>query len=590
MASRSARTWASRRAPRPLTGSTRAISACVTIAQVEQWWTSFQDPVLNQLILNAYSQNLSLQEAGCRVLEARAQLAVTRGDLFPQKQTAGAQYQRAAASLVTNGSPGLANQFYNDTAMGFNLSWEIDFWGRFRRAVTAQEHVLQASCFNYNHVLVTLLGDVASNYVQVRTLQQRMAYVQANVDLQNRILTVAERRLKAGSRNAVDCHQARSTLAQTEAQIPQLKLAMRQACDRLCVLLGRPAYDLERELGFCPIPTAPAVIAIGLPCDLLRRRPDVQRAERLAYAQAEQIGIAEAALYPAFFINGTIGVESEQLNQLFTNPALTGAIGPSFQWNILNYGRIRNNMRVQEARFQALVLAYQETVLKANAEVEDCLAAYLLAQDRTGLLDRSVAESRQAADLITREYQGGTADFNHVALIEQNLVQQQDMQVQSHGDIAEGLIQLYRALGGGWQIPPRAHVATRAMPQAAPQAIPASSDHPPGAAQGSGNHAAPTSERSGGHARGAEAARAPAFVGNSSGGADVPHLAAEFVGNRSPGADAAFRPELVGSKSAPAPMPPARQSLSTTVPLAPMPPARQVCRQQICPWRRCRRN
>ncbi len=434
---------------------------------------------------------------------------------------------------------------------------------------------MQASCFNYNHVLVTLLGDVASNYVQVRTLQQRMAYVQANVDLQNRILTVAERRLKAGSRNAVDCHQARSTLAQTEAQIPQLKLAMRQACDRLCVLLGRPAYDLERELGFCPIPTAPAVIAIGLPCDLLRRRPDVQRAERLAYAQAEQIGIAEAALYPAFFINGTIGVESEQLNQLFTNPALTGAIGPSFQWNILNYGRIRNNMRVQEARFQALVLVYQETVLKANAEVEDCLAAYLLAQDRTGLLDRSVAESRQAADLITREYQGGTADFNHVALIEQNLVQQQDMQVQSHGDIAEGLIQLYRASAAVGKFrrvrtlqhgrcrrqPRRQSRPLRTTPQAPPKAPETMLPPPPSVPA-----AMP-------------AAPMPPAPPRSSGTVPVAPMPPTSQPSSSATVPLAPMPPSGPSLSATdpvAPMPrPSRPSSSATVPLAPMPPARQ---------------
>ncbi len=270
--------------------------------------------------------------------------------------------------------------------MGFNLSWELDFWGRFRRAVTAAEHSLEASCANYNQVLVTLLGDVASNYVQVRTLQQRIEYVRANVALQARLLAVAERRLKAGSKSAVDCHQARSNLAQTEAQIPQLKLAMRQACDRLCVLLGQSPTALEKELGVGPIPSASAVIAIGIPADLLRRRPDVQRAERLALAQGEQIGIAEAELYPMFAINGTIGVESDRLSQLLTSSALTGNIGPVFQWNILNYGRIRNNMRMQEARFQARVAAYQETVLRANAEAEDGLAMFFSAQERTLML------------------------------------------------------------------------------------------------------------------------------------------------------------------------------------------------------------
>ena len=260
-------------------------------AQVEQWWTVFQDPVLNRLIADAYSQNLSLREAGFRVLEARAELGMTRGNLFPQSQGALGGYQRGAASQVANSSPGTAAQFFNDTGLGFNLSWELDFWGRFRRAVTAAEHSLEASCANYNQVLVTLLGDVASNYVQVRTLQQRIEYVRANMALQARLLAVAERRLRAGSKSAVDCHQARSNLAQTEAQIPQLKLAMRQACDRLCVLLGQSPTALEKELGVGPIPSVSAVIAIGIPADLLRRRPDVQRAERLALRRGSRLAL-----------------------------------------------------------------------------------------------------------------------------------------------------------------------------------------------------------------------------------------------------------------------------------------------------------
>ncbi len=271
--------------------------------------------------------------------------------------------------------------------------------------------------------------------------------------------------MKAGAKSAVDTHQARSNLAQTEAQIPQLKLALRQACDRLCVLLGRSPADLEKELGVGPIPSAPEVIAVGIPCDLLRRRPDVQRAERLAFAQGEQIGIAEAELYPMFFINGSIGYEADRLNELFTPPAFTGNIGPSFQWNILNYGRIRNNMRMQEARFQARVAAYQETVLRAGAEAEDGLAMFLTAQERAMMLDKSVVSANLALGLIAKDYKGGAADFNHVALIEQNLVQQQDLQAQAHGEIAQGLIQVYRALGGGWQVPPCEGVEVQATLQ-----------------------------------------------------------------------------------------------------------------------------
>jgi len=415
-----------------------------------RWWTVFHDPTLDGLVAHATSQNLTLREAGFRILEARAQLGIASGSLFPQTQQAFGGYQREAASLLSGDSNAFPQQFFNQWAFGFNLSWEIDFWGRFRRAVTAAEDTLGASCANYGNVLVTLQSDVAANYVLVRTLQQRIEYVRENVELQQKVLDIADRRMKAGAKSASAAHQARSTVEQTEAQTPQLRVAVRQACNRICVLLGMPPSDLEKELGPGVIPTVPAVVVVGIPAELLRRRPDVRRAELLAAAQGQQIGIAEADLYPAFAIDGTLGWQSENLSQLFNSKALTGNVGPVFQWNILNYGRIRNNMLAQDAKFKALVMTYQETVLRADAEVEDGLTAFLNAQERAQLLDASVADSQQAVDVVTREYQGGAANFDQLALIEQNLVVQQDLQAQAHGEIVQGLIQVYRALGGGW--------------------------------------------------------------------------------------------------------------------------------------------
>lgn len=462
-----------------------------------QWWAVFQDPILDRLIADASSQNLSLREAGFRVLEARGQLGIASGNLFPQTQEAFGGYQRGAFSQVANGSPGVERQFFDQWALGFNLSWELDFWGRFRRAVAAAENTLEASCANYDQVLVTLLGDVASNYVQVCTLQQRIESLRANVKLQEGVRDTAERRWKAGDTDQLDYRQACSNLAQIQSRIPQLRLAKRQACNRLCVLLGRPPTDLENE--YCPglIPTAPETVTIGIPADLLRRRPDVRRAEREAAAQGEQIGIAEADLYPMFAINGTIGYESEHLSQLFTSPALTGSVGPVFRWNILNYGRIRNNMRVQDARFWALVMSYQETVLKANAEVEDGLAMFLRAREREARLNESESSTKQAVQIITTKYQWGGADFNRVAVIQQDLVQQQDQLAQARGEIAQGLIQVYRALGGGWEFCPlpAESVPVVPLPQGTPpdpsldpRPMPAV---PPSAGPGAGSDVAP---------------------------------------------------------------------------------------------------
>ena len=416
---------------------------------LDQWWSVFADPTLDRLIQQSTAQNLSLREAGFRILEARAQLGIAAGNLMPQSQSAGGGYLREAASQVAGTTPGFARQFFDQWAGGFNLAWEIDFWGRFRRAVLAAEDTLGASSANYSHVLVTLRGDVASNYVLIRTLQQRVAFVRANIDLQTRLLDIADRRHKAGSRSAADTLQAKSNL-QTAAQEPQLKTLIRQASNRLCVLLGRPPADLEVELGPGSIPTAPSFVAVGIPADLLRRRPDVRR-ERLAAAQGQQIGIAEASLYPAFAINGVLSYQSENLGQLFTPQALAGNVGPLFQWNILNYGRIRNNIREQDARFHALVTAYQETVLKANAEVEDGLVAFLRRSKR----QIARRQRRQYATSDRRRWQGISERCRRLQscpLLELSLVQQQDLKAQAVGDIAQGLVHVYRALGGGWPV------------------------------------------------------------------------------------------------------------------------------------------
>lgn len=449
---------------------------------LNRWWEVFQDPNLDQFIVSASRQNLSLREACFRVLEARAQLGITRGEIFPQQQSAAGGYQRWAISQEAGSAPGYSSQFFDQWNFGFNLSWELDLWGRLRRAVTAAEHTLDASCANYDDVLVTLLGDVASNYVHVRTLQDRIRLAWENVKLQKELVRVAERRFKVGSirAHAVDVPQSRSSLAQTEAQIPQLSIELRQACDRLCVLMGIPPTDLDKQLGLGPIPTAPTAVAIGIPADLLRRRPDVRRAEHDALAQGERIGIAQADLYPAFFINGSLGYSAENVPQLFNSSSLSGVVGPAFQWNILNYGRIRNNVRAQDARFQAMVAAYQNTVLRANAEVEDGLVSFYRAQDRTQALDRSVASAKEAVDIGLKEFSAGKVDYNQVAVIEQNKVQQEDLQALAHGEIAQGLIRVYRALGGGWQLPPTtvAEVAQSSATMPAPQASTAAPSAP----------------------------------------------------------------------------------------------------------------
>jgi NodT family efflux transporter outer membrane factor (OMF) lipoprotein len=421
---------------------------------LSRWWTVFKDPTLDRLITCAYQQNLTLREAGFRVLEARAQLKIAVGEVFPQQQNATGSYNHEAITKSTAGNAP-SRRFFDQWNSDFNLAWEIDFWGRLRRAVAAADAQLDASVGGYDDVLVTLLGDVATNYVQIRTLQERIRLLKLNVELQRWVVDLLQQRLQGGFRaTRLDVAQGISTLEQTEAQIPELEIGLQQATNRLCVLMGMPPADLQNVLGEDRIPTAAPEVVIGIPADLLSRRPDVRRARYLAAAQAELIGIAQADLYPALSINGTLGWQARNFDDLFAGQSLNSNIGPSFQWNLLNYGRIVNNVRLQEARFNELVLAYQQSVLAADEEVENGLVTFLRAQRRERHLATSADAATDAVKTIFLQYQAGRADadFNRYALIEQNRVQQQDLLAQSRGEIALGLIQVYRAMGGGWEI------------------------------------------------------------------------------------------------------------------------------------------
>jgi NodT family efflux transporter outer membrane factor (OMF) lipoprotein len=422
---------------------------------LSKWWTVFNDPVLDSLVCYAYGQNLTLRQAGFRVLEARAELAIAAGQLFPQTQFGRGDYIRSVVSTEFPNRGILATRYTSQFDLGFNLAWELDFWGRFRRAVESANATLDASVENYDDVLVTLLGDVATNYVQMRTFQQRIEYARQNVDIQRATLKIAEAKFRGGLVPGLDVDQAQSLLAQTEAGIPELQIALRQTINQLCILLGIPPEDLLARLGPAPkvfIPTAPADVIAGIPADLLRRRPDVRRAERQAAAQSAQIGIAEAEFYPHISITGTIGYSAAQFKHLFTSNAVAASIGPSFQWNLLNYGRILNNVRLQDATFNELVTVYQDTVLRGNQEVENGLVTFLKGQERARLQKDSVDFAEKAVKTVIGQYEAGIVDYTRVIQIQQNLVLQQDILAQAQGEIALGLISAYKALGGGWQI------------------------------------------------------------------------------------------------------------------------------------------
>jgi NodT family efflux transporter outer membrane factor (OMF) lipoprotein len=415
---------------------------------LSRWWTVFNDPVLNDLICDAYHQNLTLREAGYRVLQARAQLGIAIGEIFPQSQAMTGDFLHQASTGATGSPRRLSNRW----DYGFALAWELDFWGKFRRGVESNRANLQASVADYDDVLVTLLGDLATAYVQYRTTEERIKYATQNVDIQAKVLEITKASFAVGKATKIDVDQAESTLYQTQAGIPALEIALRTANNQLCVLLGIPTIQLQGRLGKAPIPVAPVDVAVGIPADLLRRRPDVRQAERLAAAQCAQIGVAVSAYYPHISILGTIDYQANRFKDLFNSKAFSGSIGPSFQWDILQYGRLLNNVRLQNASYLELVEAYKQAVLTANQEVETGLVTFLKAQEQYKWQKKSVDAGKAALDTVQEQWKAGVVDFTRVAQLLQNQAVLEDTLAQVQGEIATGLISVYEALGGGWEI------------------------------------------------------------------------------------------------------------------------------------------
>jgi NodT family efflux transporter outer membrane factor (OMF) lipoprotein len=422
-------------------------------AEVSTWWTVFNDPVLNTLVETAYRQNPSLRTAGVRVLEAQARRGIAIGQLFPQQQEAfgDATTNELSEHRANRNAPGLTRKF-DDWQVGFDATWELDVWGRFRHGIESADAELLASVANYDDVLVSLVAEVARNYTLLRTLQERLEVARANVGIQQRSFDIADAKFQGGTVTELDSAQAASLLHDTQAQIPGLEADIRQTENTLCILLGLAPQDLQHLLGGPQvIPTAPAEVAVGIPADLLRRRPDIRRSERLLAAQSAQIGIATADLLPSFALFGAVSLSAENFSDLFKPTSLENFGGPTFRWAILNYGRIQNNVRVQDARFQALIGDYETVVLQAQEEVESALAGYLGAQRQVTFLTGSVASAARAVELADFQYREGAADYTRVLTTQQFLVDEQDRLVSTRGAVALNLVSLYRALGGGWE-------------------------------------------------------------------------------------------------------------------------------------------
>jgi NodT family efflux transporter outer membrane factor (OMF) lipoprotein len=443
-----------------------ADSAAVTRKPAEQirWWEVFDDPVLGKLIETAVESNYNLKIAGLRVLEARAQLGIAVGNLYPQLQQANgaATYTSASKNAANTASGDLSFWEYS---VGASVSWELDFWGKFRRAIESADANMLASIAAYENVLVLLVAQVADTYVAIRTAEAQLDVARENVAIQQRGLEITEARFRGGDVGELDVLQARTQLLGTQATIPQVEIGLQQARNALSTLLGRPPGDLAQLLGPQPgaIPVAPQAIAAGAPTDLLRRRPDVRQAELAAATQSAAVGVAEADLYPSFGLSGFLGVVAADgtnttrtgnsgVGQLFTGDSLAFVGGPYFTWNVLNYGRIRNNVRVQDARLQQLLENYQNTVLNAVKEVEDGMVAFLRSREQERILAATEASAKRSLTLANVGYREGFSDFQRVLDAQNALLQAQRNFVTARSTTVGSAIGIYRALGGGWQI------------------------------------------------------------------------------------------------------------------------------------------
>ncbi len=428
-------------------------------ANTLEWWKQFNDPVLESLIQQAHEQNPTLQIAGLRIYEARTGLGFAVGTVFPQSQSVGASAGGVQLSRKANPISNLpgdvasrVDRDFGNFRVGFDMAWELDFWGKFRRGIESADAHLAATIATYDDVLVTLTGEVAIAYVLLRTLEERLDVAESNVALQQRSLEISEARNRNQLTTELDPALARALLRDTQAAVPRLTAGIRKVKNSLSVLLGKPPGAVDTELAASRgIPVSQTDLAVGIPAELLKRRPDIRRAKLNAAAQSARIGMKKADLFPALVLLGSIGTAAGKGPDLFSAASNFGAGLVGFHWNILNYGRLKSLVRGEDARFQQTILHYQNTVLRAAREVEDATISFVAAQDEVGFLADGVIASQRAVELSTVQYRDGIADYTRVLDSQRFLLLQQDLEVVARGKVAASWVAVYKALGGGWE-------------------------------------------------------------------------------------------------------------------------------------------
>ena len=437
-----------------------------------EWWQAFNDPSLSALVEMAIRANLDLRLAEARIRQARASLGVAGGAFWPEVD-ATALYQRSHSSIAsispssggssgggTGGSSGGVSSegvsitpFRELFQVGLDASWEIDIFGGIRRNIEAAGADLRAAVEDRRDVLITLVGDVGSNYINLRGFQQQIEIARKNLEAQKHNANIIQKRHDAGFVGGLDVANAWAQVATTEATIPIFESSARAAIYSLGVLLGRPPAALEKDLvKESPIPPTPPEIPVGLPSELIRRRPDIRRAEAQLHSATARIGVATADLFPKFSLTGSFGISSSDLTKLgnLANSKFW-SFGPSVTWPIFAGGRLWWNVKVQDALAEQALLTYKKTVLTALKDVETALVAYAKQQETRKSLSEAVVNNRKAVELAMTLYLAGKSDFLNVIIAQRSLFNTEDALAQSIRTVDTNLIALYKALGGGWE-------------------------------------------------------------------------------------------------------------------------------------------
>ena len=412
------------------------------------WWRVFDDLALNDLMATARRENPSLRIAGLRILEARARLGIAESSLYPQLQ----QVDGSALAVGTSQRGGAVpnkDQALASYQVEFNLGWELDFWGRFKRGIESADAAFVASVANQQDAQVLLSAQVTQTYFSYRTTELRIKIARENAQIQQRSYEITERIYKSGEQSELDLQQAKTQYLATLATIPDLQRSLVQTRNALAGLLGRPPGELPELAGKVrDLPLAKPVLVRGVPANLLLRRPDVRSAAWQAAAQSAQIGIAEADFYPYITLLGTIAWSGNSL--AVTPNTATAGIGPGITWNIFDHGRIANNVRLQDARLQQLLEQYQSTVLEAAREIDDAAIAVVKTAEQARVLRQSVQAARRSLELANARYREGYADFQRVLDAQRALFSQEERELITRGGHIGAVVNLYRALGGGW--------------------------------------------------------------------------------------------------------------------------------------------